>query len=157
MVETQLATHFLLHSPFMAAAAQKLGQRILAAYPGDAHFAQRIQLAYWLVFSRAPSEAERQTALSFFANFAGAAPADEVRTISTASPKPRPPPDRQLPTICVAEPQLCDAVERRESCVRVLGDDGNGVAATKSKSQGVDSKWSFLRKLLCCCKSSFFA
>ena len=42
-----------------------------------------MQLAYWLVFSRAPSEAERQAASNFFAKFPGAPAAGDVRTVST--------------------------------------------------------------------------
>ena len=73
---------FLLNSPFIAAAAQKLGERVIAAYPAAADFDQRMQLAYWLVFSRGPSEAERQAASHFFAKFPGTA-AGDVRTVST--------------------------------------------------------------------------
>jgi hypothetical protein len=63
---------FLLNSPFIATAAQKLGERLLAAYPGANNLEQRVQLAYWLVFARAPDDTERQAALSFFAKFPGA-------------------------------------------------------------------------------------
>jgi hypothetical protein len=72
---------YMLNSPFIAAAAQKLGERVMATYPG---LDQRVQFAYWLVFSRGPSEAERQAASSFFAKFPGPA-AGDVRTISTVS------------------------------------------------------------------------
>jgi Protein of unknown function (DUF1553) len=70
---------YMLNSPFIANAAQKLGDRVIAAYPDPD---QRVQLAYWLVFSRAPSEVERKAALDFFSKFPGAA-AGDVRTVST--------------------------------------------------------------------------
>ncbi|MEQ1860205.1 MAG: DUF1553 domain-containing protein [Chthoniobacteraceae bacterium] len=59
---------YMLNSPSIANAAQKLAERVTATYPG---IDQRMQLAYWLVFSRGPSEAERQAASSFFAKFPG--------------------------------------------------------------------------------------
>ena len=76
---------FLLNSPFIAAAAQKLGERVIAAYPTAANFDQRMQLAYWLVFSRAPSEVERQAALSFFSKFPGAAAGNVPADATTAA------------------------------------------------------------------------
>ncbi len=83
---------FLLNSPFIATAAQKLGERVMAAYPGaadggggPANLAQRVQFAYWLVFSRAPSEAERQAASNFFSKFPVSPTAGDVRAVSTDS------------------------------------------------------------------------
>ena len=83
---------FLLNSPFIASAAQKLGERVGAAYPGGANggggaanLAQRVQLAYWLVLSRAPSEAERQAAFNFFTKFPVSSTAGDVRAVSTDS------------------------------------------------------------------------
>jgi hypothetical protein len=83
---------FLLNSPFIATAAEKMGQRVMSAYPaapnggGAANLDQRVQFAYWLVFCRAPSDAERKAALDFFAKFPSASPAGDVRAVSTASP-----------------------------------------------------------------------
>ena len=76
---------FLLNSPFIATAAQKLGERVIAAHPGAAGFNQRVQFAYRLVFSRAPSDAERQAASNFFSKFPGAPAAGDVRS-GSASP-----------------------------------------------------------------------
>jgi hypothetical protein len=76
---------YLLNSPFIATAAQKLGGRVIAAHPGAASLDRRVQLAYRLVFSRAPSEAERQAASSFFSKFPGTPAAGDVGTAS-ASP-----------------------------------------------------------------------
>jgi hypothetical protein len=75
---------FLLNSPFIATAAQKLGERLTAPTSGVATLEQRVQLAYWLVLCRAPSETERQTALNFFANF----PNGEIRPVSTTAKEP---------------------------------------------------------------------
>ena len=72
---------YMLNSPSIANAAQKLGERVIAAYPA---LEPRVQLAYWLVFSRAPSEPERQAALSFFTNFPSAA-AGNVSTDATTA------------------------------------------------------------------------
>src|SRR6185437_6939609 len=60
---------YLLNSPFIATAAQKLAERVMAAYPADE---QRVAFAYWLVFSRGPSDAERQAAFDFFSKFPNA-------------------------------------------------------------------------------------
>ncbi|HEV7405263.1 MAG TPA: DUF1553 domain-containing protein [Chthoniobacteraceae bacterium] len=79
---------FLLNSPFIATAAQKLGERLTAANSGAASLDQRVQLAYWLVLCRAPSETERQTALNFFANFPSGTSAGDVRPVSTAALAP---------------------------------------------------------------------
>ena len=77
---------FLLNSPFIATAAQKFGERVIVAHPGPAGFDQRVQLAYWLAFSRAPSDAERQAASDFFSKFPGAPAAGDIRTASILSP-----------------------------------------------------------------------
>ena len=83
---------YLLNSPFIATAAQKLGARVVAAYPagpnGGRSAELALQFAYWLVLSRAPSAAEREAAFEFFANFPSASAAGEVRTISTAPNDP---------------------------------------------------------------------
>ena len=66
---------FLLNSPFAAAEAQKLGERVCAAYPGGpnggvtANLDQRIGYAYWLVFGRAPDPVERKASAEFFTRF----------------------------------------------------------------------------------------
>ncbi len=60
---------YLLNSPMLATAAQKLAERVLAAHPATASQAQRVQFAYGLVFSRSPSEAEQKAAADFFAKF----------------------------------------------------------------------------------------
>jgi mono/diheme cytochrome c family protein len=79
---------YMLNSPFIATAAQKLAERVMATYPAgpdsDAatNLAQRVQLAYGLVFSRAPSEGERQVAYNFFSKFPSAPPAGDVRAVS---------------------------------------------------------------------------
>ncbi len=70
---------YMLNSPFIANAAQKLAERVTATYTS---IDQRVQFAYWLVFSRGPSEAELQAASNFFAQFPGA-PAGDVRNAST--------------------------------------------------------------------------
>ena len=57
---------YILNSPFMASAAQKFAERVIASTSNDA---QRVQLAYGLVFSRSPTEAEQQAATDFFAKF----------------------------------------------------------------------------------------
>jgi hypothetical protein len=73
---------YMLNSPSIANAAQKLAERVTATYPG---IDQRVQLAYWLVFSRAPSEAERQAALSFFSRFPSAAASTDATTAAWTS------------------------------------------------------------------------
>ncbi|MEZ0386804.1 MAG: DUF1553 domain-containing protein, partial [Verrucomicrobium sp.] len=81
---------YLLNSPFIATAALKLAERVTATYPsrseGDAAsiLAQRVQLAYGLAFSRAPSEPERQEAYNFFSKFPSPSPplGTESRTVS---------------------------------------------------------------------------
>ena len=73
---------YMLNSPSIANAAQKLAERVTATYPG---IDQRVQLAYWLVFSRAPSEVERQAALSFFSKFPGAAASTDTTTAAWTS------------------------------------------------------------------------
>ncbi len=60
---------YMLNSPTLATAAQKLAGRVLAAHPASASLAQRVQFAYGLVFSRSPSEAEQKAAADFFAKF----------------------------------------------------------------------------------------
>ena len=62
---------YMLNSPFIASAAQKFAERVIATHPAstDNNDAQRIQFAYGLVFSRSPSEAEQQAASDFFAKF----------------------------------------------------------------------------------------
>jgi len=61
---------YMLNSPFIASAAQKFAERVIAAYPtSTSNDAQRVKLAYGLVFSRSPSEAEQQAATDFFAKF----------------------------------------------------------------------------------------
>jgi hypothetical protein len=73
---------YMLNSPFIATAAQKLAERVMATYPagpgGDAaaNLAQRVQLAYGLVFSRSLSEEERQAAFHFFSKFPSASTTD---------------------------------------------------------------------------------
>ena len=55
--------------------AQKLAERVLAAYPAgpnggaSANLDQRIAHACWLTLSRAPDTAERQAASAFFSKF----------------------------------------------------------------------------------------
>jgi hypothetical protein len=73
---------YMLNSPSIANAAQKLAERVIATYPA---VDQRVQLAYWLVFSRAPSEAERQAALSFFAKFPSASASTDTTTAAWTS------------------------------------------------------------------------
>ena len=59
----------------MTTQAQKLADRVLAAFPGGpnggvaANLDQRIAQAYWLALSRAPDAAERQAAANFFGKF----------------------------------------------------------------------------------------
>ncbi len=60
---------YMLNSPMLATAAQKLAERVLAAHPSTTSQAQRVQHAYGLVFSRSPSEAEQKAAADFFAKF----------------------------------------------------------------------------------------
>jgi hypothetical protein len=60
---------YMLNSPMLATAAQKLAERVLTAHPATVFLAQRVQFAYGLVFSRSPSEAEQKAASEFFAKF----------------------------------------------------------------------------------------
>ncbi len=66
---------YLLNSPTVTAQAQKLAERVLAAYPAGpnggvaANLDQRVAQAYWLTLSRAPDAAERQAAAVFFSKF----------------------------------------------------------------------------------------
>lgn len=60
---------YMLNSPMLATAAQKLAERVLAAHPTTAPQAQRVQFAYGLVFSRSPCESEQTAASKFFAKF----------------------------------------------------------------------------------------
>lgn len=62
---------YMLNSPFIADAAQKFAERVIATWPASANNsdAERVQFAYGLVFSRAPTEAEQQVASEFFAKF----------------------------------------------------------------------------------------
>ena len=66
---------FMLNSPFATTQAQKLGERVCAAYPAGpnggvtANLDPRITYAYWLVFSRAPDAVERKAAAEFFSRF----------------------------------------------------------------------------------------
>jgi hypothetical protein len=82
---------YLLNSPFIATAAQKLGERVMATCPpkgsGDtsANLAARVQLAYSLVFSRPPTAAEGQAASEFFANFPAVSGSRNVRAVSTGA------------------------------------------------------------------------
>jgi hypothetical protein len=78
---------FMLNSPFIASASQKLAERIIAAYPksGDepANLALRVQLAYRLVLSRAPSESELQAATKFFVKFSNVAVTPDANGVDT--------------------------------------------------------------------------
>ncbi|MGB8169219.1 MAG: PSD1 and planctomycete cytochrome C domain-containing protein [Chthoniobacteraceae bacterium] len=66
---------FMLNSPFAAAQAQKLGERVCAAYPAGpnggvtANLDQRVAFAYWLVFGRGPDPVERKASAEFFSRF----------------------------------------------------------------------------------------
>ena len=72
---------YLLNSPTVTAQAQKLADRVLAAYPAGpnggvaANLDQRVAHAYWLTLSRAPDAAERQAASAFLLKF----PANSVK------------------------------------------------------------------------------
>ncbi len=68
---------YMLNSPTLATAAQKLSHRVLTAYPTNA---QRVQFAYGLMFSRTPSEAEREAAFNFFSKFPSASAPDDLRS-----------------------------------------------------------------------------
>ncbi|MES2695975.1 MAG: PSD1 and planctomycete cytochrome C domain-containing protein [Verrucomicrobiota bacterium] len=82
---------FMLNSPFIASASQKLAERVMASHPksGDAasaaDFSQRVQLAYRLVLSRAPSETEQRAAANFFSKFPSAAATADVATVSSTA------------------------------------------------------------------------
>ena len=66
---------YLLNSAFVTTQAQKLADRVLAAFPGGptggvaANLDQRIAHAYWLTLARAPDAGERQAAANFFGKF----------------------------------------------------------------------------------------
>ena len=66
---------FMLNSPFATAQAQKLAERVTAAYPPGpnggvtANLEQRTAYAYWLAFGRAPDPVERQASAAFFSRF----------------------------------------------------------------------------------------
>jgi cytochrome c553 len=57
---------FMLNSPFIGRASEKLAERVTAAVPNEINFEQRVQLAYRLVFGRAPTIAEKSAAAQFF-------------------------------------------------------------------------------------------
>jgi hypothetical protein len=57
---------FMLNSPFIGKASEKVSERVLAAVPDEVNFEQRIQLAYRLIFGRAPTVAEKSAAAQFF-------------------------------------------------------------------------------------------
>lgn len=77
---------YLLNSPTVTTQAQKLAERVLAAYPGgpnggaSANLDQRIAQAYWLTLSRAPDAAERQAAATFFDKFRATANVSSTST-----------------------------------------------------------------------------
>jgi hypothetical protein len=64
-----------LNSPFVATQAEKLAERVTAAYPPGpnggvtANLDQRVGFAYWLAFGRAPDPVERQASAAFFSRF----------------------------------------------------------------------------------------
>ena len=66
---------YLLNSAFVTAQAQKLADRVLAAFPGGpnggvaANLDQRVSHAYWLTLSRGPDPGERHAAAGFFGKF----------------------------------------------------------------------------------------
>ncbi len=66
---------FLLNSEFAADRAGRFAARVLAGYPVgpnggfQALLPERINYAYWLAYSRPPTEGERAAALSFFSKF----------------------------------------------------------------------------------------
>ncbi len=66
---------FLLNSEFAAGRAERFAQRIIAGYPAGpnagfhALLSERINYAYWLAYSRPPTEGERAAAQSFFSKF----------------------------------------------------------------------------------------
>ncbi len=66
---------YMLNSSFVGTQAEKMAERIMAGYPGGPNAGvamnldQRLVYAYWLAFSRAPDQAERQAASNFFARF----------------------------------------------------------------------------------------
>jgi hypothetical protein len=66
---------YMLNSPFVTAQAEKLAERVLAAYPAgpnggaSANLDDRVKWAYWLTIGRAPDNIERQAATTFFAKF----------------------------------------------------------------------------------------
>jgi cytochrome c553 len=66
---------FLLNSKFAAEQAQKLGERVCAAYPAGpnggvtANLDQRVAYAYWLAFGRGPDAVERRASSEFFSRF----------------------------------------------------------------------------------------
>ena len=65
----------LLNSSFVTTQAQRLGERVVAAYPGGSNGSattsldQRLVYAYWMTVGRAPDAVERQAAATFFAKF----------------------------------------------------------------------------------------
>ena len=69
---------YLLNSPFVTIQSQRLGERIVASYPGGpnagaaANLDERVTYAYWLVFCRPPSTSERTAAMNFFSRFPSA-------------------------------------------------------------------------------------
>jgi hypothetical protein len=80
---------YLLNSPAVAKAAQKLGERAMAAYPAGpnggagANLQQRVQFAYWTVFTRPPSDTEQRAAFDFFSKFPGSWKKGDARIVST--------------------------------------------------------------------------
>ncbi|MHA3772412.1 PSD1 and planctomycete cytochrome C domain-containing protein [Verrucomicrobiota bacterium sgz303538] len=80
---------YMLNSSSVAKCAQKLAERVLAASPGGpnggvaANLPERVQFAYWNVFSRPPSDAEQRAAFDFFSKFPGSWQKGDTRVVAT--------------------------------------------------------------------------
>ena len=69
---------YMLNSGFVTKQAKTLAERVMTAYPAGANggvtanLSERVNYAYWLVFSRPPDEVEKRAALDFLMRFPGA-------------------------------------------------------------------------------------
>jgi hypothetical protein len=83
---------YLLNSEFVGRQAQSLAERVRSWKPAqapttaDGMLHERVRIAYWLVFTRAPSETEFKAAADFFAKFPDAVKQTERRRFGQASP-----------------------------------------------------------------------
>ena len=77
---------YMLNSGFVTKQAKTLADRVMKAYPSGANAGvaanldERVNYAYWLVFSRPPDDVEKRAALDFLMKFPGAWKKGDTRT-----------------------------------------------------------------------------